>query len=65
MKTTSLLLFVLLAQLGAFAQGDTNGRKPCFTVNASPASEADTAAFKQILEVLHVDLVILLYESHD
>lgn len=70
MKTICLLLFALLGRgtshgAGVLAQAETNEHKPCIDLKASPASEGDTAAFKRILDSLHVDLDVLLYVSHD
>ncbi len=70
MKTIGVLLFALAAlgasqQAGLSPQSNATVHKPCIDLEASPASEGDTAAFEGILGVLHVDLDILLYVSHD
>jgi hypothetical protein len=71
MKTIGIFLFILLVQGISHeaildAQTDKNEHKPCVDhLVASPACEEDTAAFKRILGVLHVDKDIFLYVSHD
>ena len=70
MKIIGLIFFALLArgtsqEAGVVAQADTSEHKPCVDLNASPASDEDNAAFKAILDALHVDMDILLYVSHD
>ncbi len=70
MKTIGLILFALLTggisqEAGVVTQGDKSAHKPCVDLKASPASEGDEAAFKGILDALHVDMDILLYVSHD
>jgi hypothetical protein len=70
MKTIGTLLLALLVNgishgAVAAAQADKNENKPCVDLVASPASEEDTEAFKEILAALHVDMDILLYVSRD
>ena len=71
MRTTGILLLVLLVngircEAIVAAQADKNEHKPCVDhLVASPASEVDEAAFKAILDAIHVDMDILLYVSHD
>lgn len=71
MKAIGLLLFALLAQgisqeAAVAPQADTGEHKPCgIDLQASPASEQDTAAFKAILGATNADPDIFLYVSHD
>jgi len=70
MKMPGILLSGLLAgatSLGApiIPQASTSEHKACIPLEASPASEEDTAAFKEILGAVHADMEILLYVSHD
>jgi len=70
MKTIGVLLFVLLIDgishgAGVVRQTGPTEHKPCVDIKASPASEVDIAAFKEILRAIPADLDVLLYVSHD